>query len=383
MDTNDSLKDQTTWDLYLKLPPDGNLFFSPVSVRLALCLAALGARVETRRQMCEVLGLPDDDQAIADEIVRVTGAVASRDIKIEMGNRLFAEKTFPFKKDYLELAARFSGFEPVDFIYNTDGVRRHINDWVEEKTHGRICNLLPEGSLDSNTTLVIVNAIYFLGKWAYEFDPDNTSEETFHAPWRDYQVKMMYQTGQEMPYGTIQTGQVLAIPYQGRGFSMIVAVPHEGTDLVYLEEEVTQHGGLYYLMDALTSQPEITLWMPQFEMTGEYSLNDSLQRLGMTDAFVDHVADFTGICPVKGHLYVKDVFHKAFVRVSEEGTEAAAATAVAMAFECCIMGKEAETVRLDRPFIFFIINDETRDVLFVGRVFKPEALKSESAFSKL
>jgi serpin B len=358
---------KTVWDLYRQLPGDGNVFFSPVSIRMALSLAALGARGETRRQMCDLLDLEDDDQKIATEIIRVMQTIKSSEITVEMGNKLFAEKSFPFNPNFRTKMDKFAGFEPVDFSNSADGVRQHINTWVEEQTHDRITNLLPQGSVDGNTILIIVNAIYFLGNWMYQFNKEYTTEADFNTSWgAKLKVQMMYQSGNYMPYGEIKSGQVLQVPYTDANFSMLIAVANEDTSLAYLEAEVTKNGGIDYLFKALNKFPKVNLFMPRLEMTKEYSLKDILQKMGMVDAFVDRVANFSGMTPIKGHVYVTDVFHKAFVKVDEKGTEAAASTGATMSFESVV---ETVTVHLDRAFIFAIVKD--RDVLFIGRVENP------------
>jgi serpin B len=365
-------------DLYQELladDPDANLFFSPYSITVALAMTLGGARGTTYDEMAAMLGATDGEawhqarNALDQHLLRDRPTIEGLlPLELNVTNSLWGQAGYPFRDDYLDLIARHygTGLQTVDFTTAWEEARRAINSWVEDATNEHIEELIPEGAIDDLTRLVLVNAIFFRANWVHQFDPDRTTDGPFRTPSGEVTVPMMRQ-GIRTFYGEGDGWQAIRLPYAGEA-SMLVIAPDAGRfDEVAAAIDLT-------LLDQVRSTSrdhQVDLSMPRFEFRSAFSLPDILERLGMVEAFVEPTADsganFTGMVDVQ-ELFVTDVLHQAFVSVDEEGTEAAAATAV-------IMGDSSApppaTLTLDRPFIFLIEDDLTGSILFIGHVTNP------------
>jgi len=370
---------QFAFDLYGRLAGDGNLFFSPYSISAALAMTAAGARGNTEREMATVLHFPTEDVAgkasfISRERVVASfgslqdGLVASpetRGYELNIANSLWGQEGYPFKESFLGLVEKHfgGGFNIADFVRDAEAERVRINAWVEGETRDKIKDLIPPGGVDGLTTLVLTNAIYFKGQWLSRFDEDRTSDAAFHGTGGDATVPMMYQKS-DFRYLENDVVQVLEMPYEGGDVSMLVLLPRiDGSHgLEVLEASLTPE--MLSDWSGRLREQEVKVYFPRFEMTwGTEDIADHLAALGIHDAFGEK-ADFSGMTDLKD-LFIASVFHKAFVAVNEEGTEAAAATAVVMK-RLAIMD---ETIfRADRPFLFVIRDGATGSILFMGRV---------------
>ncbi len=370
-------------DLYqeLRAAAEGNLFISPLSISLALAMTYTGANGDTAGQMAETLGFdlaPDDigptfRELVDDLLTRGTaedssdGEVTARALNI--ANALWGEETYPFSEDFMtNLEDDFgAGLQLVDFKNEPDAARDDINDWVEDNTEGRIEDIVPEGAINRDTRLVLANAIWFYGAWAEPFEPGSTEDGDFTLLDGDtVTVPFMRQTV-FTPYAEGDGFQVVELSYAGSGFALTVILPDEGEfDTV---EETLDTG----ILDDLVST-DVRLALPKFSFEFDASLADSLQALGMTDAFDGNLADFSGMIadPDAEPLFISDVLHKAFIAVDEEGTEAAAATVVMMEAASADESRPIE-VLIDRPFIFAIRDTQTGTLLFLGRVLDPRS----------
>jgi serpin B len=357
-------------DLYAKLRDrPGNLAFSPTSMSLALAMTYGGARGETAEQMRTVLrfGVPDATlhAAYADQIASWNDP-ARTDYELRVVNRLFGAKGHPFHAEYVALTRdRYHApIEQLDFAADPEAARKHINDWVEKETKDRIVDLLPSGSIDGGTPLVLTNAIYFKGTWKHEFDAKATVPAEFHLGATTMRVPMMNMT-HTLAFGEADGVKVLELPYAGDALAMDVLLPTERDGLAALEEKLTAEnidrwlGGMHAV--------EIDVALPKFkiEMPESIALKGTLSAMGMPIAF-SNAADFSGMSD--SALAIDDVYHKAFVEVNEEGTEAAAATAVVMR-ESAVMVKP--TFVADHPFLFLIRDTRSGAILFMGRVSNP------------
>ncbi|MCX7804345.1 MAG: serpin family protein [Planctomycetota bacterium] len=374
-------------DLYGRLRESdktGNLFFSPCSIATALTMTSAGARGETERQMAEVLRLEvlkDRRHEAFGEVVKFLNAEAGpggkkRGFELSAANRLFGQKGYGFLPDFLALNEKTYGasLEAVDFAGATEAARKTINDWVEDRTRGKIKDLVPPGGITPLTRLVLTNAICFKGLWALQFKKENTREMPFELEGgARTNVPAMYQKAKEddglIRYGEVEGRlQMLDMPYVGNEISMTVLLPAKGVGLGEVEKELTV-GNLQMCMGLMLPRT-VEIYLPRFRMTwGTRDLVPELKTLGMRDAFDDRKADFSGIEPKK-ELFIKHVFHKAFVDVNEEGTEAAAATAVVMALKAV---PRVNIFRADRPFLFLIRERTSGLILFIGRVMDPRA----------
>lgn len=363
-------------DLYQKLKgEEGNLFYSPYSISLALAMTYAGARGDTEQQMAQTLGfsLPQERLHPAfnglDLELLSRGQTTGDDgegFKLNIANSLWGQVGYAFLPDFLDVLGRNygAGMRLLDFMSAPEDSRLVINDWVSRETEGKIEDLIPQGAISALTRLVLANAIYFNAAWAYPFPEDRTSEGTFHLlDGGERSVPMMSQT-EEFGYASGSGYQAIELPYKGFRLSMVIVLPDSG---LFEEFEAFLDASRLGAILGDLRQAQVQFSMPRFTFESRFSLKDILPSMGMTDAFSEQ-ADFSGMDGTR-NLRISDVLHKAFVAVDEAGTEAAAATAVIIIGT----GIPAEPIRLDvnRPFIFFIRDIETGAILFGGRVLNP------------
>ena len=360
----------------------GNLTVSPASISTALAMTWGGAKGETEQQMRRVLHLQGEQDAVAARWGQVSLALQSpsRELKLRIANRLFGEKSFRFEQPFLDKTReRFAApLEAIDFASSPEPSRLHINAWVEAQTERRIKNLLPLRSIKSNTRMVLVNAIYFLADWESQFKKESTMDRPFRmSPTQTRNVPMMHQ----MKQLRVTQGdgvRVLELPYKGDDAAMLIVLPDQIDGLADVEKDLSVDK-LDAWRAGLAPQ-NVMVALPRFEINPQASIpmRASLEELGITDAFAPEKADFTaiGIPPnPRFRLCISEAFHKAFVKVDEKGTEAAAATAVVMGAAGAHAMPKVEVLefRADHPFLFFIMDKPTGLVLFMGRVADPSS----------
>jgi serpin B len=372
-------------DLYSNLKKDPNysghnLFFSPFSISSALAITYEGARGTTADEIRNVFHFPADDSVRRQGYAGINAGMNAEKTgyTLRTANALWAEKTYPFLPEYTGTAERYYSAKTtnLDFIGKSEDSRITINQWVEDKTENKILNLVPAGAIDPSTRLVITNAIYFKGTWVRQFDKNNTREEDFRtAPGKTARVQMMQRTDRDAVYNYAATGslQLLEMPYartSGKELSMLVILPKE--DNLAAAENYLSYQKLSDIRESLASQ-RVMVYFPKFRLETEYRLPATLRAMGMPTAF-SKAADFSGMDGTR-NLSISDVIHKAFVDVNEEGTEAAAATAVVMVIPGAAMNHyeppPIPVFRADHPFIFIIQDTETGNILFIGRVVNP------------
>ncbi len=333
--------------------------------------------------------------------------------ELRVANALWAEKSYPFSPAYLATIHNYygtGGAFPVDFKGNPEGERQKINAWVLEQTNQRIRDLMPPGSIDALTRLVLTNAIYFKGEWAAPFEESETKDEDFLAAvGNKVRAAMMHKNGLEgARYGAFNAdGSPFATPrmisrgeasdtaalYPGKGGFLVAELPYKGGDLAMLAI-VPRPGvpgapadGLAALEQKLSAEMlqawlgklearAVNVELPKFKLETEYQMNDTLKTLGMARAFSPSDAQFDGMTTSHdpaNRLYIALVVHKAFVEVNEKGTEAAAATGVAVASVSMPANVPfTPTFRADRPFLFAIRDMKTGTILFLGRLTSPK-----------
>jgi serpin B len=357
-------------DLYQAMrPTTGNLIFSPVSISVALAMTYAGAATTTASEIATTMhfALPSE---------RLHPAFDALDLALEtplsgadkgaftltLANAVWGQKGFPFVASYLDLLAQSygAGLRVVDFMAAPDLSRAAINAWVSDQTMSLIPELLPAGSIDTATRLVLTNAVYFHGDWTNPFDP-NSPMGTFHAPTGDVSVPMM-SNQKTIPVWMGSGWTAAALPYVGGVASMVLVVPDAGTFDGF--ESSLDAVGLASILAAQTGSGGIAL--PRFKFSTAASLGMTLAAMGMPDAFNPATADFSGIDGARD-LYISDVVHQANIAVDEKGTTAAAATGVIIRDAAAIL----PFVVVDRPFLFFIRHDPTGALLFAGRVLDP------------
>jgi serpin B len=362
---------------------DGNLFYSPHSISLALAMTYAGARGDTEQQMDDTLRFTLPSRQLHPAFNWLDIELASRGegaegkdeggFRLNIVNAIWGQKDYEFLSEFLDILAENygAGLRPLDFIKAPEESRITINNWVSEQTEGRIEDLIPQGLIDTWTRLVLTNAIYFNAAWQYPFEESMTKDGPFYLlDGSKVTVPMMKQT-EHFGYTEGEGYQAVELPYDGRKLSMVILLPRK--------ENFEQFEGSldYQLVDSLIKALEyqrVSLTMPKFEFESEFRLKETLAAMGMPDAFVWPIADFSGMTGNRD-LFIGDVIHKAFVSVDESGTEAAAATAVVMLPTAGPPEEpeEAVEVTVDRPFIFLIRDIETGAIVFVGRVVNPNA----------
>ena len=375
------------FDLYAKLRgKDGNLFFSPYSISTALGMTYCGARGQTEMQMAGVLHFPiiaKPGTELSSTLIPARPHFASvfgkiiKDLnsrgekggyELRVANALWGQKGYEFLEEFLKLIeSNFDGqLNQVDFIRATEGARKTINRWVEKKTNNKIKNLIQPGVLDSMTRLVLTNAIYFKGNWARQFKKDQTKEAPFTlADGKKVEAAMMNQTA-EFGYMETESFQGLELPYVDDELSMIIFLPKEHDGLDEFEKTLTIENLSKWLSKLY--KREVIVSIPKFKMTSQFSLASVLKSMGMIDAFSSN-ADFSGING-RRDLSISAVIHKAYVDVNEEGTEAAAATAVTIKLTS-IGPSRTPVFKADHPFLFLIRDNHSGSILFIGRVMNP------------
>jgi serpin B len=366
------------FDLYARLnKTPGNLALSPFSISTALAMTWGGARHDTEQQLGKVLHAA----APRDAAVASWGALSqalqdpARALELRVANRLFGEKTFTFEPAFLgQTKARFAApLEPVDFKNAAEPARLRINSWVEEKTARRIKDLLPPRSVQSETRLVLVNAVTFVADWQTPFEKQSTFPASFtpaaHAP---KQVPTMH-NALEARFAQRDGVKVLELPYRG-GAALLLVLPDKADGLAAVEQSLDAKRFAEWTA-ALGAPQRVNVALPSFkvEPAASLPLASELSALGMPLAFDPERADFTGAGTSpdpKKRLYLSEAFHQAFVKVDEKGTEAAAATAVVMA-DGAGRPPKAVAFAADHPFLFFIVDQPSGLVLFMGRVADP------------
>jgi len=381
----------------------GNLFFSPASIHTALAMTCAGARGNTERQMALTLRFPyrvaihpgprlgagpaahervpwPKDRvhpAFAALLKKLNTPRLDRDNKpayqLVIANALWGQKDYKWLDGFLKVTKDNYGaaLREVDFAKKAEQARRTINAWVEKQTKDKIKDLIQPKVLTGATRLVLTNAIYFKSAWADEFKKHATKDEPFYfSAEKAVKVPMMHRQGR---YGYMETDafQAVRIPYRYNDLSMIVFLPKKKDGLAAFEKILTGKNLAKWTKQLKGEQ--VRLFLPKFKFADSFRLADKLKAMGMTDAFSMGKADFSGMTSME-KLFISAVIHKAFVAVDEEGTEAAAATAVVMlGTGAPPRPKQPKVFKADHPFVFMIRHEGTGSMLFLGRVMNPKA----------
>lgn len=352
---------------------DGNVFFSPYSISSALSMTYAGAKGDTAAEMKQALQftLSDDKLHPASGwlMIDMNNRGQQGNFILRVANRLWGQSDYQFLKPFLDVTAAnyLAGFEPVDFKSTPEEARLDINKWVEDKTEEKIKDLLPPGSVNGQTRLVLTNAIYFKADWKTQFKPENTQKMPFHLNAdKQVQVDMMAADKVEGTHGDFDKHVMASLPYKGKELSMYILVPKAKDGISALEASLTPEK-LNGWMGKMESVKEMSVKLPKFEFKYKKSLGSALDKLGMKKAFQPGIADFSGIS-TEEPLHISAVLHQAYIKVNEEGSEAAAATGVVVGTTSVPVRKE---ITADRPFLFLIRDNTTGSILFLGRVSNP------------
>ena len=355
----------------------GNVVMSPASIAFAFAMTYAGAQDETASEIASAFHFDaPSDELFAGFTTTLESWNAAGDVELAVANRLFGEKTFEFDPAFIDLTAKFfrAPLQPMDFKNGAEASRKEINGWVEKRTQTRIKDLLPEGSIDDTTRLVLTNAIWFKGDWATPFDKEGTQPAEFRAPTGKLQVPMMNREGSfALLEDTTAAVQVLELPYKGGALSMLLVLPKADDGLAAIEARLSPDTIDRWAQGLKES--EVFVSVPRFRIEPEKStsMEEILKALGVKRAFDPGQAQFDKMAPPPPPLYISDAFHKAFIAVDEKGTEAAAATAVVMGEGGAAPDEPPARFNADHPFLFLLRDRKTGALLFMGRVHAPEA----------
>jgi serpin B len=356
------------------------VFVSPYSVRAALGMLYAGAEGETEDEMTSALRWQLSEPALhaafnaadlelagrkSEQRPGRDGEPSQGDLELRVANGAFGRKGVEFSGRFLDVLARHygAGMFTADFATDPEPGRLAINAWVEEKTADRIQDLLPKGSVDRQTNLVLVNAIYFKASWQRSFLPSMTADGVFHDPRGDVTVPLMF--GGADLYERGDGYQATELAYVAPAVRMLFVLPDEGR---FAEIEAALDRNLFDKIRSDFDHYMVLLKLPKFRFESQHPLKTALQALGMKRAFEPGAADFSDIARTGEPLYVDEVFHKTFIALDEQGTEAAASTAIVMQ---ALSAPPRVDLVLDRPFLFVIYDEPTGQILFVGRLMHP------------
>ncbi len=360
-------------ELYTQLKDQpGNLFLSPYSISTALGMTSAGARGETARQMHKVLHFETEmvDSSFGALQRQLTETGKQPGIELNIANTLWAQKGDPFLPAFVKVVSGVyqANLNQADFKTEAEAARGKINGWVSQQTKERIQDILPAGSLDPLTRLVLANAVYFKGIWAKPFDKAATSKQPFHTSATSQTGTSLMHHFDTVRYAEEETFQAVEVPYKNGELTMVILLPKKVDGIGKLENQLTP--ALISGVLGRMKEQRVEIFLPRFKLESNFGLKGVLEKMGMTDAFTAQ-ADFSGI-DGKRRLYLSAVFHKAWGEVNEEGTEAAAATAVVASRAPSPVAPAAPPVfRADHPFIFFIRHPQSGTLLFIGRFSKP------------
>ena len=350
-----------------------NLFLSPLSASMALGMTMNGAAGETWSQMRDMLGFGNlDEEEINASYKSLVELLVGLDPTVEtaIGNSVWTRSGFPVYPDFLNAVREAFDAEAVELDFWSPSALKRINEWVRDATRGRIEDMVPD-VIPDDVVMYLLNAIYFKGSWTFQFDPSHTRTEPFHLDDGSTQTVPLMTLERTLPYQSNSRFQAVDLPYGGRAFTMTVLLPWQGVSVDTLAANLDA-GQWEDIADGFSDTTDVRLFLPRFRMSYNRTLNDDLKALGMVDAFYASLADFTRLSPVASidPLFISEVKQKSWVDVNEEGTEAAAATSVAVSVKS---GRGPRVVRADRPFLFFIRERLSGTILFAGKFASPPA----------
>ncbi len=359
------------FDVYGELAgEEENIFFSPLSILAAFGIVYTGAEGETASEMRDVLGFKPGDvagpafRALMDSL---TEKEKENVFKLDIANALWAREGFRVKKEFIEASKKYfdAGVQTLDFSDPALAAGR-INAWVSDKTSGKITDLIHAESIDDLTRLIITNAVYFTGAWETPFQKEETSPGDFFVRGVDKTEVLMMRGQAIFGYAEAEGVKILEMPYEESGLSMVLLLPREKTGLAGLEQNLSPET----LNDFIgrTRRVPVEAVIPLFELDASFDLAEIMKNLGVLSAFDPGKSDLSGISDDKD-LFITDAVHKAYVSVTEEGTEAAAATGITIGVTSAPPAPKSFIA--EHPFIFLIRDMKTGSLLFMGRVLDP------------
>ena len=362
------------FDIFNAINPshDENLVISPFSISTALAMTYAGAGGNTAIQMARTLYFDSDQENFHKNFSEWMNTIMEKGEakkQLQIANSLWPQEDYPFLDEFMNLIREYYGsaFYKVNYKGDREQIRQQINAWVEKNTNDLIKDLIQPGVLVEDTRLVLVNAIYFLSNWKIAFDENATHTNTFNISRdRTVNVPFMYMKD-DLNYIKTDNFQALELEYEGSEFSMLILLPAENIDP---DEFIKNFDALAFAETAsILEKQEVQVYLPSFKVRSKFDLEKLLAAMGMPDAFSNR-ADFSNMTPLND-LKIDKVIHEAFIDVYEEGTEAAASTAVVIIRKSAIVDPPANIFRADRPFFYLIRENQSNSILFMGKVVNP------------
>ncbi|ABE51667.1 serpin family protein [Methanococcoides burtonii] len=364
------------FDMYSMIESeDENIFFSPYSIFTAMAICYDGAEGSTKKQISNVFYYPLSKPVLEESSKEMIDTInsANDEYDLKTANALWIRKNYPLNEQFAHnLKIYYDGnVTNVDFRNEPEKSKDIINEWVSTNTNGKIKDIISDEMIDPyNTAIIITNAIYFKGKWINEFDIENTQKELFYNSSSNDEgtlIDMMY-TRQYFNYGESEDAKIVELPYKGNDLCMYIVLPEENN----IDDFENRFTLSYYnkLKSSMESEKDVRIWLPKFKFNTKNELSNTLRNMGIVEAFTSN-ANFSSIS-TRGDLSISEVIHQAYIDVNEEGTEAAAATAIEATDSAPMPGQIME-FKADHPFMFFIEDKRTGSILFMGKVGSPES----------
>lgn len=355
-----------------KVEPDekGNIFISPTSALTALLMAYNGAEAMTKKEMEEALKL---DGLTVDEMNKANRALVdmltkdSEGFELSIANSIWLNEEYHFTEPFEKKAIDYFDAEISEINVSDNASVNRINNWVNDSTNGKIEEII-EAPLHPDMVALLINALYFNGKWAHEFDEANTENSIFYTPDDDKDIPFMMLEG-ELEYMENEMVQAVKLPYGKGEMNMQVILPNEGVTLD--EVAIEMNAESWKELQTQFKETNGIIKLPKFQIEYETILNESLQQLGINTAFDNKEADFSQMIEEEAPLWIHEVKQKTFINVNEEGSEAAAATSVEMRTTSAIIGDDFY-MEVNRPFLFTISMEDSNTILFIGLISSPE-----------
>ncbi len=365
--TSDNLFGIKLFKEIVKNQADQNTFISPLSISMALGMTLNGAAGDTREAMENTLELQGLSQPEINESYQsLIELLRNLDPKVvfQIANSIWYREGLDFKQDFIELNKNYFDARVEGLNFNDPNSVNTINNWVDENTNGKIKKIVNQ--IDPLDIMFLINAIYFKGTWTYEFDEEQTKADEFQSPAGTVDCQMMRQKN-DYKYLQTENFQAVDLPYGDEKYRMTVFLPAQGIDLNTFISDLTSDTYLDWLQNFTVQNG--TLELPKFELEYKVQMKDVLSALGMEIAFNPNEANFTDLYQGPQNAYISSVLHKTYVKVDEEGTEAAAATSVTIGVTS--VGGGGFYMRVDRPFFFVIRENHSNSLIFMGKIIKP------------
>jgi serpin B len=367
------------FDMYSSIAKEENLVFSPYSIFTAMAICYDGAENSTKEQIAQVFNYPLSKPVLEAASKNMMDTINSDDDNYDLNtaNALWVRKEYPLNQEFTTNSKEYYGgnVTNLDFRAEPEESRVIINEWVASKTNDKIKDLIPVGLITWNTAIIMTNAVYFQGKWMNEFDTTNTERGIFYTSSNNdgIPVDMMY-IQEYFSYGEHEHAKIVELPYKGNDLCMYIVLPEEN-NIEEFEDTFTLSD-----YDTLKSSMESQLvhtYLPRFKIDTKTELPDTLKNMGIVDAFDGNLANFSGmydaqLVPEDYNLWLDDVIHQSYINVHEEGTEAAASTAIEAVDSISLEPEQVLEFKADHPFMFFIEDKRTGCILFMGKVENPE-----------